>query len=131
MEAASAGDDVFEVCSRPVRGRVQSVCAGSVCCRAGISTETNHGGLAMGALVLTRKWGETVCIGDDVKVRVVRLSEHAVRLAITAPASMGIIREELGPMQRPIQTGIADVADLGRRLLDPLDVAEAYEGEQQ
>jgi len=82
------------------------------------------------ALVLSRKFGETILVGQDVKVKVVRINDNAVRLAITAPAWMNIVREELGPV-RPIQTGIADVADLGRRLLDPLDVAEAYEGEQQ
>jgi len=82
------------------------------------------------ALVLSRKFGETILVGEDVRVKVVRINEHAVRLAITAPAWMNIVREELGPV-RPIQTGIADVADLGRRLLDPLDVAEAYEVEEK
>lgn len=82
------------------------------------------------ALVLSRKFGETILVGQDVKIKVVRINDNAVRLAITAPPWMNIVREELGPV-RPIQTGMADVADLGRRLLDPLDVAEAYEVEEK
>lgn len=50
-------------------------------------------------LVLSRKVGERILIGDQVTVTVVRIAGGGVRLGIEAPADMAVIREEL-------QTGI-------------------------
>jgi len=46
-------------------------------------------------LILTRKIGETVAIGDEVKVRVVEVKGRQVRLGITAPAALAVHREEV------------------------------------
>jgi carbon storage regulator len=46
-------------------------------------------------LILTRKIGETVAIGDEVKVQVVEVKGRQVRLGITAPASLAVHREEV------------------------------------
>lgn len=46
-------------------------------------------------LILTRKIGETVAIGDAVKVQVVDVKGRQVRLGITAPASLAVHREEV------------------------------------
>lgn len=46
-------------------------------------------------LILTRKVGETVAIGDEVKVQVVDVKGRQVRLGITAPASCAVHREEV------------------------------------
>ena len=46
-------------------------------------------------LVLSRKVGERIRIGDEVTVTVVRISGGGVRLGIEAPAELSIIREEL------------------------------------
>ncbi len=46
-------------------------------------------------LVLTRKLGETVCIGPDCTVMVVGLLSDRVRLGFTAPAELEIDREEV------------------------------------
>lgn len=46
-------------------------------------------------LILTRKIGETVAIGDDVKVQVVDVKGRQVRLGITAPPSCAVHREEV------------------------------------
>lgn len=46
-------------------------------------------------LVLTRKVSETICIGDDIKVKIVRLSSGRVRLSIDAPKEVSIKRAEL------------------------------------
>jgi len=46
-------------------------------------------------LVLTRKVGERVLIGDQVAVTVVRIQGNAVRLGIDAPPEMAVVREEL------------------------------------
>jgi carbon storage regulator len=46
-------------------------------------------------LILTRKIGETVAIGDNIKVRVVDVKGHQVRLGITAPMEWAVHREEV------------------------------------
>ena len=46
-------------------------------------------------LVLTRRQGESVRIGPDVRVTVVASSGGQVRIAIDAPQEVGIFREEI------------------------------------
>ena len=46
-------------------------------------------------LVLSRKVGERIRIGDGVVVTVVRVTGGGVRLGIEAPAEMPVVREEL------------------------------------
>jgi carbon storage regulator len=46
-------------------------------------------------LVLSRKVGERVMVGDKVVVTVVRIGPNAVRLGIEAPKEMNIVRDEL------------------------------------
>jgi len=53
-----------------------------------------HGGVGS-VLVLGRKPGEYVMIGDDIMVKVVRGSKGDLRLAIRAPQSVKIVRGEV------------------------------------
>ncbi len=53
-------------------------------------------------LVLSRKVGERIFIGEDVVVTVVRLSSGAVRLGIDAPADWTIVRQEVEPHEKPV-----------------------------
>lgn len=46
-------------------------------------------------LVLSRKPGERILIGDDIALTVVRIGPNTVRLGIEAPRDMNIVREEL------------------------------------
>jgi carbon storage regulator len=46
-------------------------------------------------LVLSRKVGERIWIGDNISVTVVRITGGGVRLGIEAPAELPVIREEL------------------------------------
>jgi carbon storage regulator len=46
-------------------------------------------------LVLSRKPGERILIGNDVKVTVIRIGPNSVRLGIDAPGNLNIVREEL------------------------------------
>lgn len=78
-------------------------------------------------LVLTRKIGERILIGDQICVTVVRISPNAVRLGIQAASDLDIVREELVGTSGKIQASEADIEDIGRRVIDPLGVAEAYE----
>jgi len=45
-------------------------------------------------LVLTRKIGEAVLIGNDVRVTIVQIRGKQVRLGIEAPPDLLILREE-------------------------------------
>ncbi len=46
-------------------------------------------------LVLTRKLGETIRIGDNISVTVVDLDGKSVKIGIDAPRSVSIHREEI------------------------------------
>ncbi len=46
-------------------------------------------------LILRRRAGETLLIGDNVKLTVMDVYEGGVRLAIDAPKSVQILRSEL------------------------------------
>jgi carbon storage regulator len=46
-------------------------------------------------LILTRRPGERVVIGDEVLVTVMGVSGHTVRLGIDAPRGVSIYREEI------------------------------------
>lgn len=46
-------------------------------------------------LVLTRKEGEKILIGDDIVVEVIEVRGDKVRLGITAPAALRVDREEI------------------------------------
>ena len=46
-------------------------------------------------LVLSRKLGERILIGENVTVTIVRVGPNNVRLGIEAPRSLNIVREEL------------------------------------
>ncbi|NLF72525.1 MAG: carbon storage regulator CsrA [Candidatus Anammoximicrobium sp.] len=46
-------------------------------------------------LVLSRRVGERILIGDNISVTVVRITGGGVRLGVEAPADMAVIRQEL------------------------------------
>jgi carbon storage regulator len=46
-------------------------------------------------LILTRRPGERVVIGDEILVTVMNVSGHTVRLGIEAPNGVPIYREEI------------------------------------
>ena len=53
-------------------------------------------------LVLSRKVGERILIGEHISVTVVRVTGGGVRIGIEAPAEMPVIREEL---KRSVEAG--------------------------
>lgn len=57
-------------------------------------------------LVLSRKPGERILIGDNVTVTIVRIGPNAVKLGIDAPKELNIVREELCVGQAQ-QNGVA------------------------
>ena len=46
-------------------------------------------------LVLTRKAGEVITIGDDIQVRVLAIKGGQVRIGIEAPRQVSVNREEV------------------------------------
>lgn len=46
-------------------------------------------------LILTRRIGESLQIGDDVEVRVLGVNGNQIKLGIDAPQDVGIHREEI------------------------------------
>jgi carbon storage regulator len=46
-------------------------------------------------LVITRKTGERICIGDDVTVTVLDVAGSSVRLGIEAPSDVRVFRYEI------------------------------------
>lgn len=46
-------------------------------------------------LILTRRAGETLVIGDDVRVKVLEVKGQQVRIGVTAPREVAVHREEI------------------------------------
>ena len=67
-------------------------------------------------LILTRKKSETIRIGTDIEISVIRLSKKSVKLGINAPAGLEIHRDDM-------QTDVAGakVAKIFRPPTDPAD----------
>ena len=65
-------------------------------------------------LVLTRKTGEGIIIGDDIKITVVELKGGGVRIGIDAPREMKIHRQEVFDRikQENKEAAQWDIADL-------------------
>ena len=67
-------------------------------------------------LILTRRVGETVVIGDDVDVTVLGVKGNQVRLGVKAPKEISVHREEIYQRIRRERNGnesagVADAAD--------------------
>ena len=56
-------------------------------------------------LVLSRREGEAIQIGDDVWVTIVRIRGSAVRIGIEAPRSMKVLRDDLDEFEQPPELG--------------------------
>lgn len=46
-------------------------------------------------LVLTRRSGQSIVVGDDIVITILDLGRDQVRIGITAPRSVGVHREEV------------------------------------
>lgn len=46
-------------------------------------------------LIITRKTGESVMIGDDIEITVSKISDGSVKLGIKAPKDISILRKEI------------------------------------
>ena len=72
-------------------------------------------------LVLTRKLGQSIMIGDRVEVQVLSVAGEKVRLGITAPKDVSIFRDEVydriesetevGPDDEETNNAVSDALD--------------------
>lgn len=46
-------------------------------------------------LVISRRREESLFIGDDIEIKIVKIEENSVKIAIDAPREMKILRKEL------------------------------------
>lgn len=56
-------------------------------------------------LVLSRKLGEKIFIGDNICITVVDIDRGKIRLGIEAPRDVPIFREELLPLKPATENG--------------------------
>jgi carbon storage regulator len=66
-----------------------------------------------GMLILTRRVGETLMIGDQVTVTVLGVKGNQVRIGINAPKDLSVHREEIYQRIRKEQEGQKPDADAG------------------
>ena len=61
-------------------------------------------------LVLSRKLGEKIVIGDSIVLTVVKIDRNQIRLGIEAPPTVGIFREEISPQRAAAAESTLDLA---------------------
>ena len=58
-------------------------------------------------LVLSRKVGQRIWIGDEIAVKILRVAGGAVRIGVEAPEEFSVVREELKPLKAPSDSVVA------------------------
>jgi carbon storage regulator len=72
-------------------------------------------------LVLSRRAGESIMIGDDIEIRVLTIASDKIRLGIRAPREVPVYRNEIYleiAQQRAGRSPSADVDEARQRLSD-------------
>jgi carbon storage regulator len=65
-------------------------------------------------LVLSRKLGEKIVIGDNIVVTVVKIDRNQIRIGIEAPSDIPVYREEIVPQRLPASVERSDSVVLSR-----------------
>jgi carbon storage regulator CsrA len=60
-------------------------------------------------LILSRRVGESVVIGEDISITVLRVKGNQVRLGVNAPKSVAVQRDEISERTKPDLTVAASV----------------------
>ena len=66
-----------------------------MCCFTAFFRIWRYGETEAAMLILTRRVGETLVIGDDVTVTVLGVKGNQVRLGVNAPRELPVHREEI------------------------------------
>jgi carbon storage regulator len=62
-------------------------------------------------LVLSRKVGEKIFIGENISVTVVRVAQGVVRIGVEAPTHLPIVREEIRHVETASETIAAGLSN--------------------
>jgi carbon storage regulator CsrA len=62
-------------------------------------------------LVLSRKAGERIMVGENIAVVISRISGNRVTIGIEAPSGVKIVRGELGPLE---EVAVAAIQENGK-----------------
>jgi carbon storage regulator len=62
-------------------------------------------------LVVSRKVGERILIGDKIAITVVKVSGGGVRIGVEAPAELAVMREELAEEIRKAERAAMETSD--------------------
>lgn len=62
-------------------------------------------------LVLSRKLGEKILIGDSIVLTVVKIDRNQIRVGIEAPSDVAIYREEIAPARSEEKVGVVVSAE--------------------
>ncbi|SHE47077.1 carbon storage regulator, CsrA [Thermoanaerobacter uzonensis DSM 18761] len=46
-------------------------------------------------LILTRKVGQAIIIGEDIEIRILEIDDGQIKLGVTAPKNISVLRKEL------------------------------------
>jgi carbon storage regulator len=65
-------------------------------------------------LVLSRKLGEKIVIGDNIVVTVVKIDRNQIRIGIEAPSEIPVYREEIVPSRPAAKVERSDSVVLSR-----------------
>jgi carbon storage regulator len=65
-------------------------------------------------LVLSRKLGEKIVIGDNIVVTVVKIDRNQIRIGIEAPSDIPVYREEIVPQRVALKAERSDSVVLSR-----------------
>ena len=82
-------------------------------------------------LVLSRKVGEKILIGDSISITVVRISGGGVRIGIEAPTDLPVVREELATELNDAEKSKAakPAAVIHQETIVPTESENPFEGE--
>ncbi|WP_121663631.1 carbon storage regulator CsrA [Metabacillus litoralis] len=72
-------------------------------------------------LVLTRKTGETIQIGDNIELTVLSIQGDQIKLGIKAPKNIGILRKEI---YDSIQESNNEAASVNKNILNQLKMSK-------
>lgn len=67
-----------------------------------------------GVLVVSRKIGERILIGDKIAITIVKVSSGAVRIGIEAPPELAVMREELAEEIRKAELEAIEASEAPR-----------------
>ena len=65
-------------------------------------------------LVLSRKVGERILIGDKISITIVRIAHGGVRIGVDAPTEMPVVREELATQLDEFERNLAHDSEATR-----------------